>query len=156
MKRLICIMLTAIAVICMTGCKHELIEDPTSSKYEGYWECNKVKMDGQVYEDYYIDPQIPISAVYALAIAGDGTGYLDSPLSKLEGKEDKQAFNWKEEDGQLRLYGESSTDVLTLTYTDGSLLMKTNDTTEIWFGKVDKLSVFDPSDIKPVTEGASE
>lgn len=144
------------AILCLTGCRHDTVEDKTPAKYEGYWESVKVVTGGTVYEDYYLDPQIPISAVYSLAVADDGTGYLDSPMAKLYGEENKQAFNWKEEDGLMKLYGESDTDILTLEYTDRQLVMKPGNDTEIWFGKVENLSEFNPAAVTAETEGETK
>lgn len=150
------LLLTAAALMCLTGCQHDLVEDTTSARFEGYWETIKVRSGENVFEEYYLDPQIPISAVYSLAIAHDGTGYLDSPMAKLYGEENKQAFNWKDEEGQLRLYGESDTDVLTLDYSEGKLVMQPDADTEIWFGKVSKLSYFDPSQVTAAAGGETE
>lgn len=154
MKRISCLLFAAAAaVLCFTGCQHDIIDDNASVSYDGYWETFKVRMGDEVYEEYYLDPQIPVSAVYSLALADNGTGYLDSPMAKLYGEEDKQALKWEEENGHVRLFGETDSDVLDLEYIDGSLLMKTNEDTEIWFRKVYKLSFFDPSSVHLDTEG---
>ena len=143
-------------MLCFTGCQHDIVDDKASVSYDGYWETFKVRMGDEVYEDYYLDAQIPVSAVYSLALADNGTGYLTSPMSKLYGEEDKQALNWKEENGHIKLMGETEADVLDLEYIDGDLLMQTDEETEIWFKKVYKLSFFDPSSVDLDTEGGEK
>lgn len=155
MKRISCLLFAA-AMLCFTGCQHDIVDDKASVSYDGYWETFKVRMGDEVYEDYYLDPQIPVSAVYSLALADNGTGYLTSPMSKLYGEEDKQALNWKEENGHIKLMGETEADVLDLEYIDGDLLMQTDEETEIWFKKVYKLSFFDPSSVDLDTEGGEK
>lgn len=155
MKRISCLLFAA-AMLCLTGCQHDIVDDKASVSYDGYWETFKVRMGDEVYEDYYLDPQIPVSAVYSLALADNGTGYLSSPMSKLYGEEDKQALNWKEENGHIKLMGETEADVLDLEYIDGDLLMQTDEETEIWFKKVYKLSFFDPSSVDLDTEGGEK
>lgn len=155
MKRISCLLFAA-AMLCFTGCQHDIVDDKASVSYDGYWETFKVRMGDEVYEDYYLDPQIPVSAVYSLALADNGTGYLSSPMSKLYGEEDKQALNWKEENGHIKLMGETEADVLDLEYIDGDLLMQTDEETEIWFKKVYKLSFFDPSSVDLDTEGGEK
>ncbi len=155
MKRISCLLFAA-AMLCFTGCQHDIVDDKASVSYDGYWETFKVRMGDEVYEDYYLDPQIPVSAVYSLALADNGTGYLASPMSKLYGEEDKQALNWKEENGHIKLMGETEADVLDLEYIDGDLLMQTDGETEIWFKKVYKLSFFDPSSVDLDTEGGEK
>ncbi len=155
MKRISCLLFAA-AMLCFTGCQHDIVDDKASVSYDGYWETFKVRMGDEVYEDYYLDPQIPVSAVYSLALADNGTGYLSSPMSKLYGEEDKQALNWKEENGHIKLLGETEADVLDLEYIDGDLLMQTDEETEIWFKKVYKLSFFDPSSVDLDTEGGEK
>lgn len=155
MKRISCLLFAA-AMLCFTGCQHDIVDDKASVSYDGYWETFKVRMGDEVYEDYYLDPQIPVSAVYSLALADNGTGYLSSPMSKLYGEEDKQASNWKEENGHIKLLGETEADVLDLEYIDGDLLMQTDEETEIWFKKVYKLSFFDPSSVDLDTEGGEK
>ncbi len=155
MKRISCLLFAA-AMLCFTGCQHDIVDDKASVSYDGYWETFKVRMGDEVYEDYYLDPQIPVSAVYSLALADNGTGYLSSPMSKLYGEEDKQALNWKEENGHIKLMGETEADVLDLEYIDGDLLMQTDEETEIWFKKVYKLSFFDPSSVDIDTEGGEK
>ena len=157
MKRTIGLLsLIALLIMCLSGCEHDIVEDTTSARVEGYWETIKVKVGDEVFEDHYLDPQIPISAVYSLAVAHDGTGYLDSPVSKLYGEANKQAFYWKDEDGMLKLYGKSAEDVLTLSYSEGKLIMKKDEDTELWFGKVDKLSEFDPSKVTAAAGGETK
>ena len=157
MKRISCLLFAAVAaVFCFTGCQHDIVDDKDSVSYDGYWETVKVRMGDEVFEEYYLDPQIPVSAVYALALADDGTGYLTSPMSKIYGEEDKQALNWKEENGHIKLMGETEADVLDLEYIDGDLLMQTDEETEIWFSKVHQLSFFDPSSIHIDTEGEAK
>ncbi|OPZ19872.1 MAG: hypothetical protein BWZ04_02211 [Firmicutes bacterium ADurb.BinA205] len=155
MKRISCLLFAA-AMLCFTGCQHDIVDDKASVSYDGYWETFKVRMGDEVYEDYYLDPQIPVSAVYSLALADNGTGYLSSPMSKLYGEEDKQALNWKEENGHIKLLGETEADVLDLEYIDGDLLMQTDEETEIWFKKVYKLSFFAPSSVDLDTEGGEK
>ena len=141
------------AVLLLSGCSHKYIDDPYT-KYGGYWECIKVVTDEGVYDEYYLDPKIPVSAVYNLAIAEDGTGYLDSPISVLYGENGKQALKWEAEDSTLKLYGESSSDVLSLEYTeDERLLLRSDEKTEIWFGKVDRLTAFDPGVLNDKAKG---
>ena len=67
MKRISCLLFAA-AMLCFTGCQHDIVDDKASVSYDGYWETFKVRMGDEVYEDYYLDPQIPVSAVYSLAL----------------------------------------------------------------------------------------
>ena len=137
MKRISCLLFAA-AMLCLTGCQHDIVDDKASVSYDGYWETFKVRMGDEVYEDYYLDPQIPVSAVYSLALADNGTGYLASPMSKLYGEEDKQALNWKEENGHIKRMGETEADVLDLEYIDGDLLLENG----VWRNYTDVFGIY--------------
>ena len=49
------ILITLICSLCfLFGCKHEYVEDP-ADRYRGYWECSRLEMDGNVYDEFFVD-----------------------------------------------------------------------------------------------------
>ncbi len=150
MERVLLVFFALISV-CFTGCRHDYIEEPADN-FIGYWECEHLIMNGEVYNDTFMDENVPVSAVYTLAVSEDGTGYLGSPMTRLySDKEDKLGFRWQEKDGNLVITGENKSDPIELQYEDERLIMTRGEDSEkvmIFFEKVGKFSEFDADAIK--------
>lgn len=138
------------------GCRHEIVEDP-SDIYRGYWECSKIEMEGEVYEDTFPDEEkeIPVAAFYSIAFADDGTGYLQ-PNRWLypSGEQKKEGFRWnKEEKGGVTLHG-ADDNTLFLELIEDQLVLSQDDDFRMWFKKVDKLTEYDFTKQQSETEAA--
>ena len=151
MKKRSALFFALVCSLClfMFGCSHDIVDDP-ADKFRGYWECVKLQMDGEVYENTYFDEdaqlELPVYSLYAFAFADDGSGYLAEPFYKLYSNEEvKEAFTWKEENDGVTVYGSNDTSI-PLEYTDGQLIMSIDENMKMWFSKVDKLTEFVPED----------
>lgn len=132
---------------CLTGCGSKKEETP-GKKYVGLWECNKMEVNGRVYEESFMDSGIPLHAVYRLDVKEGGVGVLVSPMSAIAGDSsgDSDSFYWSVEDGKLKLQGATEEDVILLTYDNGTLIMDEGegvDEIKAYFGKVEEFSEFD-------------
>lgn len=153
------ILITLICSLCfLFGCKHEYVEDP-ADRYRGYWECSRLEMDGNVYDEFFVDDsgnEIPVAAFYSLAFADDGTGYAQQyRWLYSEGSQPKDGFTWTEDESGVTLHGGNDTSLF-LEYTEGKLKMFQDEDFTMWFSKVDKFTEFDPSQWQTVKEGTAE
>jgi len=143
MKRIICVALAAVMIICcLTGCSPD--RDP---KYIGKWEADQLTF-GETTSSEFLG--VPISALFRFDIGKDGKVEWKSPIDSpvMQNANSDTEIKWKEtEDNRIQftvydLTDKNNKQTMDLVYRDGKLCIEENDSL-ITLKKVDEFSQID-------------
>ncbi len=148
MKRYICLIFILLSAgLCLVSCGRRNERTDVSEQYIGYWECDKLVVNGEDQGDSFMGTGIPLATFYNLTLGVDSEGSLGSPMSAFGGgEEDIRYFTWDCNENSVTLKGEGNDDIIKLDYSDEHLVMNEvgeEGTLEVCFTKVDRFSEFD-------------